>query len=355
MSDAAALSAAGAPRFNWIAAAGVIAPFVIALIVGALLLFASGRNPFEIYALMVTEGFGGFSRVAATLSAATPILMCAVATAISFRAGVFNVGVEGAFYVGGLAGAVVGFTFVGLPSPVLIVTELAAGAAFGGALMTLPGFLKARLDVDEVVTTLMLNFIAINLTGFLVNTVFLAPKTGNSATPMIVQSGWLPRLAPSSTFNLGFVIALALLVAYHLWDRYGPLGFEARMTGLNARFSRAVGIDVPALIMKVMILSGLVAGLAGSVHAAGLLHRFVAGFSPGYGFTGLAIALLGRNSAIGMLLGSILFGALASAGTTIQLFSDIPIELVDVLQGTVTVFATVRLTQLTLHRRGGRS
>ena len=281
--------------------------------------------------------------------------MCAVATAISFRAGVFNVGVEGGFYVGGLAGAVVGFTFTSLPSPVLIVAELAVGAAFGAALMTLPGFLKARLEVDEVVSTLMFNFVAINLTGFLVNTVFLAPKTGNSSTPMIVQSGWLPRLVPSSTFNFGFIIALVLLVAYHLWDRYAPLGFEARMTGQNARFSRAVGIDVPALIMKVMILSGLIAGLAGSAHAAGLVHRFTAGFSPGYGFTGLAVALLGRNSAIGMLLGSILFGALASAGTTIQLFSDIPIELVDVLQGTVTVFAVVRLGQLTLRWRGGRA
>jgi general nucleoside transport system permease protein len=354
MSKAAVVYAAGAPRFDWVAAASVIAPFAIALIVGAVLLVASGRNPFEIYGLMVTEGFGGVSRIAATLSAATPILMCAVATAISFRAGVFNVGVEGGFYVGGLAGAVVGFTFTGLPSPVLIVAELAVGAAFGAALMTLPGFLKARLEVDEVVSTLMLNFVAINLTGFLVNTVFLAPRTGNSATPMIVQSGWLPRLVPSSTFNLGFIIALVLLVAYHLWDRYAPLGFEARMTGLNARFSRAVGIDVPALIMKVMILSGLIAGLGGSVHAAGLVHRFTAGFSPGYGFTGLAVALLGRNSAIGMLLGSILFGALASAGTTIQLFSDIPIELVDVLQGTVTVFAVVRLGQFTLRRRGGR-
>jgi simple sugar transport system permease protein len=343
------------PRFDWVAAASVIAPFAIALVVGALLLVASGRNPFEIYGLMVTEGFGGESRIAATLSAATPILMCAVATAISFRAGVFNVGVEGGFYVGGLAGAVVGFTFTSLTSPVLIVAELLVGAAFGAALMSLPGFLKARLEVDEVVSTLMLNFIAINLTGYLVNTVFLAPRTGNSSTPMIVQSGWLPRLIPSSTFNLAFIIALVLLVAYHLWDRYAPLGFEARMTGLNARFSLAVGINVPALIMKVMIFSGLIAGLAGAAHAAGLVHRFTAGFSPGYGFTGLAVALLGRNSAIGMLLGSILFGALASAGTTIQLFSDIPIELVDVLQGTVTVFAVVRLGQLTLRRRRGRA
>lgn len=355
MSEAAALSGPAAPRLDWVGAASVVAPFLIAMIVGALLLVVSGRNPFEVYGLMATEGFGGVSRLAATLSAATPILMCAIATAIPFRAGVFNIGVEGGFYLGGLAGAVVGFTLTALPSPALIVAELAAGAAFGAAWMMLPGFLRARLEVDEVVTTLMLNFVAINLTGFLVNTVFLAPKTGNSSTPMMVQSGWLPRLVPSSTFNLGFVIALALLGAYYLWDRYAPLGFEARMTGLNARFSRAVGIDVPAMIMKLMILSGLIAGLAGSVHAAGLLHRFTAGFSPGYGFTGLAVALLGRNSAVGMLLGSILFGALASAGTTIQLFSDIPIELVDVLQGTVTVFAVVRLGRLSLRRYGRRA
>ena len=159
---------------------------------------------------------------------------------------------------------------------------------------------------------------------------------------------------PPATLSLGFVIALVLLVAYDLWGRYTPLGFEARVTGLNSRFSRAVGIDVAALIIKVAVISGLIAGLAGAGHAAGQVHRFVAGFSPGYGFTGLAVVLLGRNSAVGMLIGSMVFGALASAGTTVQLFSDIPIQLVDVLQGTVTVFAVVRLGQLAVWRRRQR-
>jgi ABC-type uncharacterized transport system permease subunit len=351
MSSAVA-SRAQPTRINWIAAVSVAAPFLMALIVGALLLLASGRNPFVVYGLMATEGFGGLGRIAATLTAATPILFCAVATAITFRAGVFNVGVEGGFYLGGLAGAVTGFTFATLPPLVLVPLELAAGAAVSGVWMTLPGVLRARLDVDEVVSTLMLNFVAINLTGFLVNGVFLAPRSGNSATPMMAQAGWLPRLIPPSTLNLGFIIALVVLLGYYLWERFTPLGFEARMTGMNSRFSSAVGIDVPALVIKTMILSGVVAGLAGAAHAAGVIHRFVADFSPGYGFTGLAVALLGRNTALGMLLGSIAFGALDSAGATVQLFSDIPIEIVDVLQGTVTIFAVVRLGQLLGRRRG---
>ncbi|HLJ70976.1 MAG TPA: ABC transporter permease [Roseiarcus sp.] len=333
-------------RLDWAALAAALAPFAVALIVGAILLAATGRNPLAVYGLMLREGFGGESRVAATLTAATPILFTAIATAISFRAGIFNVGVEGVFSLGGLAGAVAGFTLTALPSPLLIVAELAVGALVGGLWLAAPALLRARLEVDEVVSTLMLNFVAVNLTLFLVNGPFLAPGSANSATPMIAAAGWLPRIAPPSTLSLGFIIALALLALYAVWDRLTPLGFEARLNGLNPRFSRAIGIDAPRLILKVMIISGAIGGLAGSAHALGVTHRFVVGFSPGYGWTGLAVALMGRNSAIGMLIGAIVFGALASAGTTVQLFSDIPLEIVDVLQGVVTIFAVVRFGRL---------
>jgi general nucleoside transport system permease protein len=321
-----------APRVDWAALLGAIAPFAIALLVGAALLLATGRDPLGVYALMLDQGFGGADALAATLSAATPILFCAVATAISFRAGIFNMGIEGGFFLGGLAGTVAGFSLTGLPGPLLVLIELGIGALTGGVWLAVPGVLRARLLVDEV------------------NHVFLASGAGNSQTPLIDEAGWLPRLLPPSTLSLGFVVALAVLVAYDVWGRYTPLGFEARVSGLNPRFARAVGVDVPGLIVKTTVISGLIAGLAGACHAAGLVHRFVAGFSPGYGFTGLAVVLLGHNTAFGMLLGAVLFGALASAGTTVQLFSDIPIQLVDVLQGTVTVFAVVRLTHLVRRR-----
>ena len=351
MSGNAAVALPPAVRVDWSTAAGAVAPFAVALLVGAALLLFTGYDPFSVYALLAEQGFGGTAQWAATLSAATPVLFCAVATAVSFRAGIFNLGVEGGFYLGGLAGAVAGFTLTTLPGPLLMAAELGAGALVGGVWLSAPGVLRARFEVDEVVSTLMLNFVAINLTAFLVNHVFLAAGAGNSQTPPIAEAGWLPRLLPPSTLGLGFVLALALLLAYALWCRFTPLGFEAGMSGHNARFARAVGIDVPGLIVKTAILTGTIAGLAGAVHAAGLVHRFVGGFSPGYGFTGLAVALLGRNTAPGMLVGAVLFGALAAAGTTVQLFSDIPIQLVDVLQGIVTIFAVVRFAGLLRGRR----
>jgi simple sugar transport system permease protein len=188
----------------------------------------------------------------------------------------------------------------------------------------------------------MLNFIAIGITSWLVNGPLLARGTANSATPPILPAAELPRLMPPSALNLGFVLSLALVALYGLW---GPLtvgGFRSRMVGLNARFSRAVGIEPGAVVFRAMIASGALGGLAGGIHALGLVHRFVAGFSPGYGFTGVAIALLARNSALGVALVAILFGALSSAGANIQLFSDVPIEIVQILQGAVMIFAVAQ-------------
>jgi ABC-type uncharacterized transport system permease subunit len=321
-------------------------PFAIALVVGAVVLALAGHDPIATYRLMATEALGGERRIAAALSAATPILFTGLATAIAFRAGVFNVGVEGCFYLGGIVAAVIGYSLADLSSGLIIAAAMVAAAAIGGLWLAVPGVLKARLGVDEVVSTLMLNFIAVNLCAFLVNGPLLAPGAANSATRTIVAAAELPRLLPPSTLNLAFPIALLCIAAYAWWNRYTVFGFETRLAGLNPSFCHAAGIEVPRLIVSTMILSGLIGGLAGGLHTLGIVHRFVAGFSPGYGFTGIAVALLGRNSAVGIILASLLFGALASAGTTVQLFSEIPIEIVQVLQGTVMVFAVARLGRL---------
>jgi ABC-type uncharacterized transport system permease subunit len=325
------------------AATASLLPVALALGVGALVLAASGHEPFGVYRLLLVEAFGGERRLAATLSAATPLMLTGLATALAFRAGVFNVGVEGCVYVGGLAAATVGFAASGLAAPVLLPLALAAALAAGAAWMIVPGLLRARLDVDEVVTTLMLNFCAVGLTGFLVNGPLLAPGSANSATPMVAGAARLPRLLPPSSLNAGLLLALALLLAYALAERRTALGLETRLMGFNPRFARAAGIDVRALMLRMMLASGAVGGLAGAVVTLGVMHRFVAGFSPGYGFAGIAVALLGRNSAGGMLAAAVLFGALATAGATIQLFSDVPIEIVEILQGTVMIFAVARL------------
>jgi len=318
------------------------APFAFAACVGAAVLAATGHDPLAVYRLMAEEAFGGQRRIAATLTAATPLLLTGLAAAIAFRAGIFNVGVEGCFYLGGLVAAVLGYMLADWPSPLLIPVALGAAALVGGVWLIGPALARARLGVDEVVTTLMLNFIAVDLTSWLVNGPLLARGSANSATSPIGADAELPRLLPPTTLHLGFVISLVCVALFGLWERLTAAGFRSRLVGLNPRFSRAVGIDVPATFINTMIVSGLIGGLAGAIHTLGLVHRFVAGFSPGYGFTGIAIALLGRNSAIGVAIGAVLFGALSSAGATIQLFSDVPIEIVEILQGAVTIFAVAK-------------
>jgi simple sugar transport system permease protein len=333
------------------ALAGALLPLMLALLVAAVLLALAGHNPLEVYRLLTVESFGGSRRIAATLSSTTPLILTGLATAVAFRAGAFNVGVEGCIFVGGLAAAYVGFSFPALPGILLIPFALLISVLVGGLWMLIPGVLKARLDVDEVVTTLMLNFVAIGLTAYLVNGPLLAPGSANSATPMVAAAARLPRLIPPSTLNMGFIIAVLLLALYWLWGNRTALGFETRLAGLNARFATAQGIDVPMLIIKMMVLSGAIGGLAGGIHALGTVGRFVSGFSPGYGFTGIAVALLGRGTAPGMFLAALLFGALATSGATIQLFSNVPIEIVEILQGLVMIFAVARFGWLFARRR----
>jgi general nucleoside transport system permease protein len=329
-------------------------PLAIAFTVAGFVLLAVGKNPVDTYSLMLSEGFGSTRRFAATLSAATPLLFTAVATAICFRTGVFNVGVDGAFIVAGLAAATIGYqlpaTFGWFIVPIAMLAAMAVAAFW----LWIPGVLLARLQVDEVVTTLMLNFVAVGLTGFLVNTILLSATSGNNTTETVHEVAQLARLLPPSTLHSGFLLGLVCVAAYALWAHWFPAGFESRLVGLNGRFARAIGISTPSIIVLVMIMSGLVAGLGGASHALGLVHKFTDGFSAGYGFTGMAVALLARNSAIGIVFGAILFGMLASAGTTIQLFSDIPLDIVNVIEGTVMIFAVIEIGRLRWLRKASQ-
>ena len=326
-------------------------PFVAALVVASLVLLVIGKNPLEVFTLMAVEAFGSSNRFAATMSAATPLLFTGVATAICFRAGVFNVGVEGAFVVGGLGAAFIGFALPATLGPMLIPLAFALAVAVSTFWLAVPGYLLARYEIEEVVTTLMLNFVALGVTGYLVNGPLLSEKTGNNVTPLIHESAELARLIPPSTLHAGFLLGLAVVAGYGFWIQRTPAGIENAIVGRNRRFARAIGISIPGTIILVMVISGFVSGLGGASHALGQLHRFAEGFSPGYGFTGMAVALLGRNTAVGILFGAILFGALASAGTTVQLFSDIPLDIVNIIEGTVMIFAVVELGRITLFRR----
>jgi ABC-type uncharacterized transport system permease subunit len=330
-----------AGRAGW-----ALAPFLVALLAGALVLVVTGRDAIATYQLLAEQAFGGGTAIANTLAQATPVLFTGLATAFAFRAGVFNVGVEGALYLGAFAAAWVGFSFVGLPGPLLIGSALLLAALVGAAWSFIPGFLRARWQVDEVVTTLMLNFVAIGFTSYLVNGPFLAVGTANSMSPLVATAARLASLAPPSQFSIGFLLVLAVGAVFWFVFSRTTLGYELNLVGSSPRFAATAGISLLRVIVLAMIASGLIAGLAGAVQVLGVNGRFIDHFSPGFGFTGIAVALLGRNTALGCLLAALFFGALSNGSAMMQLFSDIPLDLVNVLSGLVMILAVVNFAGL---------
>lgn len=318
-------------------------PFALALLAGAVVLFLTGKDALDTYGKIFEQAFLGVSNLTDTLLFSTPLIFTGLATVVVFRAGIFSVGVEGALYLGAFAAAWTGFTFTGLPGWLLIPLAFAVAAVVGGLWNMLPGLLRAYLQVDEVVTTFMLNYVAIFFTSFLVNGPFLAKGTANSMSPLVAGQARLPQFINESQLNWAFVLALLLAVGLWWALRRTTFGFALRIVGDNSRFAAASGINVRRMIVLVMALSGLIGGLAGASQVLGPAGRFVDNFSPGYGFTGLAVALLAANNPLVVVPAAIFFGALANGGSLIQLFSNIPIDLVNVLQGTVMLFATARL------------
>jgi simple sugar transport system permease protein len=321
--------------------------------VGAVVLVATGRDPLSVYRLYIVQAAGTWPRLADTFAASTPLLLAGVGTALAFRAGFFNVGLEGAVYVGALASAWAGAEWTVLPGPAIAVGALLLGMLAGALWLLVPALLRAYLSIDEVVTTLMLNYVAIALTTYIVLDHFLYQTVGNAQSPPVAASAELPALVSGTTLTAAAPIALCVVLAYGWVLRRTRLGTEIRLVGDNPRFAAAMGFSIRRTALVTMLTGGALGGLAGSFVVLGVTGNFTANFStaPGYGYTGIAVAVLGRNSWFGLLLASLFFGALASAGGVIQLFGNVPIALTQILQGTLMIFAGVQFVR---RRRGRR-
>lgn len=328
----------------------VILTLTIAFLMGAVVIWISGKDAIQAYYALFQSSLGSRTAIANSLLAATPILFTAMAAAIAFRAGVFNVGVEGSLYLGAFAAAWVGFTFTTLPAQILIPFCLLAAAIIGGIWCFIPGLLKSRLGVDELVTTIMLNYVAILFTEYLVNGPFLVPGLANAMSEQISPSARFARLMPPSQLNSSFILSViaAIIVIYIMHKT--TLGYEIKTVGDNAEFARWSGIKVSSVIEKVMIIGGILGGLAGAGQVMGVHYRFIAGFSPGLAFTGMTVALLVRSSPVGALIVALLFGILRSGGATMELMSDVPRDLIRVLEATLIFFAAIELGSLIRRR-----
>jgi len=312
----------------------------LSLAVGAIFILAIGENPLAIYALMLRESLGTGYGIGQTLFKATPLIFTGLAVALGFRAGLFNIGVEGQLYLGGFAAALTGVALAGLPGVLLLPLALLAAAAAGLVWAAVPGLLKARFGTHEVINTIMLNFIAFALVSFLGRFVF-EPATVRTAT--VGAGAGLARLdvlfpaLRGSPVNLSLLVALLAAAATGLLLFGTRLGYELRAVGLNAPAAEYGGVSIGRVQVVAMALSGALAGLGGVNFVLGYKHYFEMNFSAGAGFLGIAVALLGRNHPAGVIVAALFFGALSYGGLVIN--QRVPKELVDVLQALVILLA----------------
>lgn len=316
---------------------------IIALIIGALVMYLSGKDPIAAYAALWQGAFGNGYRFADTLDRSSIMILAGIAGSIAFRTNIINLGLEGQLYIGAFAAAWVGFTFTNLPSIVHIPLGLIAGI-LGGAFWTLPVlYLKLRWKIPELVPTLMLNYIAIRLTDYLIAFPFRDPTAPMAGSPLVAASARLPKLIQGSTINIGFIIAILLIFVSYWFIFKTKVGYEMRMVGLNQDFAAAAGLPVRRSIILAMLISGGVIGLGGAIMILGFFGRFLGGFSSGYGWDGFMIAIIAQNHPFAVFPAAIFFGALANGALTMQSVTGVPQAVVAMVKGTLVLFVTVKV------------
>ena len=295
-----------------------------------LVLQIRGQDPLEFYRIILVSGFSSLDEFGYVLFNATPLIFTGLAVAIGYKSGLFNIGCEGQLYIAAFAAAWIGI-HLNLP-PFLLIPFCIGGAMIAGAGWgAIPGLLKARYGAHEVINTIMMNFIAFALMNYLVTSVYQEPGQMIPQTQQIHEAARLPRLASllpvlpqSNPLNVSFLLACGCAVCCYVFLTYTRWGYELRLVG-NARDAAAYGgINPGTVTVWVMALSGAVAGLAGVAEVMGYRHRFLDNFSSGWGFTGIAVALLGRNNPFGILAAAVLFGTLNKVALDIDILLGVP-------------------------------
>ena len=336
---------------------------ILALLVGAIVIILIGENPVFVYKTLFSNAIGNRDGWGNVLFRATPLIFTGLTVAFAFRCGLFNIGGEGQMYIGTFLATWVGFTFTNLPAFLLIPLCILTAAAGGALWAAIPGILKAKMGVHEVIITIMMNWIASSLTFFLVLKFKAAPTAAMVAagvkqmiphTSEIAQAARLPRLYTILKFlninfpsynqvNVSFFIAIgaAILAYYILWKT--NLGYEIRAVGYSPLAAEYGGISVGKNIILAMMISGAFAGLVGTNEVMGFKYRWRQELFTGLGFNGIAVALLGKNHPLGVVLAAILFGILNYGGAIVNIFTEgrIPRELIMVLQAVIVIFVVI--------------
>ena len=328
---------------GWAEALLPVAAVALALLIGAGMLLALGADPLKAYSAMLQGAAGSVSGITQTLVKATPLLLVGLGITIAFRGGVINIGGEGQLIVGALAATAMALALPEWPGVILLPLALAAGVVGGAAWGGVPGVLKARLGVNEILSTIMMNQIAIQLSNYLLRGPMIDPAeiargTQIAQSAQLPQQVWLIRLVPRTLLNGGAIIAVVMAVLVYIFLWRTTIGYRIRAVGLNAEAARYAGIRVPVYQALALVLGGAFAGLAGAVEVLGVQHRMLEGLSGGYGFSGIVAALFGKLHPLGAIPASILFGGLLVGADKMQRAVQVPSALIGALQGLVVLF-----------------
>ncbi|OON92214.1 MAG: sugar ABC transporter permease [Candidatus Epulonipiscium fishelsonii] len=313
----------------------------LGLVAGAFLMWASGHNPVEGFVYLVQGGTKSISRIGDTIATAGPLILTGLSVAFAFRTGLFNIGASGQMLFGGFCATAVGLTF-DMPRPLLLIFMIIAGAIGGGIIAFIPGLLKAQFNVHEVVSTIMMNWIAYWVVYYIIPDYFKGTMETESAklpATATLKSASFSKMFDGSYINLGILISIiSVLVIWFILDKT-TFGYELKAVGFSRFAAEYAGISVNKSIISSMVISGALAGLAGVIHYTGNASSIQIGVLPSQGMDGIAVALLGATTPIGVLFAALFFALLHAGRGFMGAMTEIPPEIADTIIATIIYFA----------------
>lgn len=319
-----------------------ISALIVAFMIGSILIAMSGANIWDAYLLLIEGAVGSPFALLETLLKMTPLCLTGLAVAVAFKGNFWNIGAEGQLYFGALVAALLGIV-PGLPAFIHIPIIIIGGFIAGGLWAMLPAFLKVRFRVDDVVTTLMLNYVMIFAIQGILDGYWRDKVSGWPHSPEVLLTARYPQLLPESRFHLGFIVAIICAVLIYLLLRYTTLGYKIRATGLNPKAAAFGGINVKKTVLIVALISGGLAGLAGVGEVIGMQYYLVDGISRSYGYVGIAVALLANLNPLGVIFSSFFLAAIFTGSQTMSRFAGVPVYFSEFMQGLTLIVMLIAL------------
>lgn len=319
-------------------------PVLFAFLIGGIVIVAIGENPLEAYGVLLKKSFFTGVGFQNTLHYAGPMILTGLAIAITFKANIYNMGVEGSLLIGAFTAGIVGANLTGLPSVPVKLICFAVAVVFGVAFAMIAAVLKVKFRADEMVVTMMMNYALAKVLEYLATTVFRDTGNGYVCTPVVSDSAMFVRIFGKSRLTAFFFVVILILIIMWIVMKRSRLGYEVRAMGLNFEFAEATGMNVGRKIVIIMAISGALAGIAGAGWMLEDQYRYTLTFSgsPGLGWDGMLIALMGGHDPLGILVAAIFYAGLKTGADSINMYTSVPKEIVALIQGLIVLFLAVK-------------